>query len=108
MGDKLDAISSYKLVVSRFDHTYYSYRARERLASLGSEVPGLKEEKVDESTANMISEGPFAYTSFPEDQTFVEEGLPLEDNADEDHVQTVEAMPVKDSDPRSILKNTPS
>jgi soluble lytic murein transglycosylase len=103
MGNKLDAISSYKLVASRFDHTYYSYRARERLVSLGAEVPDLKKEKVDESAANMISEGPFAYTSFPEDQTFVEEGLPL-DEADEDHITTMEALPAKGMDPAEHFK----
>ena len=103
MGNKLDAVSSYKLVVSRFDHTYYSYRARERLATLGAEVPDLKKENVDESAANMLSEGPFAYTSFPEDQTFVEEGLPL-DEADEDHIPTAETLPAKGMDPAEHFK----
>jgi len=78
MGNKFDAISSYQFVIARYDHTYYGYRAREKLAALG--VPNVEPayEALDPENTNTINEGPFAQTPVPENQAFIEEPLPFE------------------------------
>ena len=78
MGNKWEAINSYQYVVSRYDHTYYGYRAREKLSSLGVPNMELKSEYAEPDNASLINEGPFASTPFPEGHAFMEEPLPFE------------------------------
>ncbi len=103
MGNKLDAISSYQFVMGRFDHTYYSYRAREKLASLG--VPNIEPSggAPDNETISAIGEGPFAETPLPEGRDFLEEPLPFEPGVD-DQTATRESPPVKAIDAREHFK----
>jgi soluble lytic murein transglycosylase len=103
MGNKLDAITSYQFVMGRFDHTYYSYRAREKLASLG--VPSIEPATTASNSDNItsISEGPFAETPMLDGQEFLEEPLPFEPGV-EDQTGTKEAPAVKASDARDHFK----
>jgi soluble lytic murein transglycosylase len=103
MGNKLEAISSYQFVIGRYDHTYYGYRAREKLSALGVPNVELKDKYVDQNAGNMINEGPFASNSFPDDQTFAEEPLPFEPGI-EDKTATGESPSVKALDMREHFK----
>jgi soluble lytic murein transglycosylase len=103
MGNRLDAITSYQFVLGRFDHTYYSYRARQKLTALG--VPNIEPAAVtsNNETISSISEGPFAETPMPEGQAFLEEPLPFEPGVD-DQTATKESFPVKAIDAREHFK----
>ncbi len=76
MGNKWDAISSYQYVINRFDHSYHSYRAREKLVALGVPDFQIKEDPVY-LDLDTINEGPFASTPMNE------EPLPFEPGVDE-------------------------
>jgi soluble lytic murein transglycosylase len=65
-------------VISRFDHTYYSYRAREKLIALGVPEFDIKDDPVYVQL-DTINEGPFAQTPLP----LNEEPLPFEPGIDE-------------------------
>lgn len=98
LGNRWDAISSYQYVAGRFDHTYYGYRAKEKLLSLG--IPYM-ESKEDEYAgtdgASLINEGPFASTPLPDDQAYIEEPFPFEPGIDE-RLVSGESYSIKASD----------
>lgn len=88
MGKKWEAASSYQFVVSRYDHSYYSYRAREKLASLGM---GVKE------TSRIIIDSPViseTYGSVPE-TSFAEEPLPFESFTEDNQYPTLQTASFK-------------
>ena len=103
MGNKWDAISSYQFVMGRYDHTYYGYRAREKLTALGVPNAELPNEAPDHELINTISEGPFAQTTLPEGQAFTEEPLPFEPGI-EYQGPSSESLPVKAIDAREHFK----
>ncbi|MFH1710178.1 MAG: transglycosylase SLT domain-containing protein [bacterium] len=103
MGNKWDAVASYQFVVGRYDHTYYGYRAREKLSALGVPNIEMKEAFADPDAANMINEGPFASTPLPDDQAFMEESLPFEPGI-EDRTVTSEGRSIKAFDTREHFK----
>lgn len=76
MGNMQDAISSYQNVIVKFDHTYYSYRAREKLRSLGAEI------KEAPSNLGDFSFVPQSYV-YAADTPFTEEPLPFESYTEE-------------------------
>lgn len=76
-GNKLDAASSYQYVISKYDHSYYSYRAREKLASFGMEI------KESPSKLTDLAYVPESYT-YAADTPFTEEPLPFESYSEED------------------------
>ena len=74
LGNTADAADCYWDVIRKFDHTYYSYRARDKLAELGREV---KDDSDFQSTGlPVVGEEEFA------DVPFTEEPLPFEDVVD--------------------------
>jgi soluble lytic murein transglycosylase len=103
MGNKLDAISSYQFVMGRYDHTYYGYRAKEKLTALG--VPNAEPavEARGNEALDTISEGAFAQTPLPDVQAFIEEPLPFEPGI-EDEAATSEGSSVKAFDVREHFK----
>jgi soluble lytic murein transglycosylase len=88
MGNKWEAVSSYQFVVSRYDHTYYSYRAREKLASLGLAVKEASRVIID---SPVISE---TYGSAPE-TSFAEEPLPFESFTEDNQYPILQTATVK-------------
>ena len=75
LGNSSDAADCYWEVIRKFDHTYYSYRARDKLAELGRDV---KDDSDYQSTGlPVVGEEEFA------DVPFTEEPLPFDDIADE-------------------------
>jgi soluble lytic murein transglycosylase len=103
MGNKLDAISSYQFVMGRYDHTYYGYRARQKLTALGVPNTELAVEAPGNEAADTISEGAFAQTPLPDPQAFIEEPLPFEPGI-EDEAATSEGSSVKAFNVREHFK----
>lgn len=103
MGNKLDAVSSYQFVMGRYDHTYYGYRAKEKLTALG--VPNAEPavEARGNEAMDTISEGTFAQTPLPDAQAFIEEPLPFEPGI-EDELASIEGTSVKVFDVREHFK----
>ena len=88
MGKKLDAALSYQNVISKYDHSYYSYRAREKLASFGMEI------KESPSKLTDLAYVPESYT-YAADTPFTEEPLPFESYSEENTFPMMMANNVK-------------
>jgi len=74
IGNSFDAVNAYQTVVQKFDHTYYSYRAREKLYLLGAETFDYENVRAEampvaeESAKDMpINEEPFPFEAYEED-----------------------------------------
>ncbi|MFC1559654.1 transglycosylase SLT domain-containing protein [Candidatus Margulisiibacteriota bacterium] len=46
MGKRVESVIAYKYVIERFDHTYYSHRARKKLNALGVNISELEDDKI--------------------------------------------------------------
>jgi len=91
LGDRGGAEDSYRFVVSRFDHTFYSYRAREKLISFGKEIKDGPEEEADL---------PYFLGNSQDDLALSEEPLPfepgIEGTKNMDEVQKIKVSNIKD------------
>jgi len=82
VGDKNGAEDSYRYVVKRFDHSFYGYRAKQKLSSLGKEI---KDEDYISSPAPVVGDGESSYSTYFEEPFPFEPGIEATGNKDDIH-----------------------
>lgn len=87
-GNPTEAAALYQLVITRYDHTYYSYRAREKLRDLGMEVKEASSAIVDIAPAQ-------EYYAQSDDTAFAEEPLPFDGYGEDDKYPVLESGSIK-------------
>jgi len=101
-NETAQAIDDYKATISRFDHSYYAYRAREELQKIGINIKLASVPDVPEAPEPI---GSNSYDSIPHEQKYQELiALDLGDQAAQEAAFIEDIVPTPQKDKASLAK----